>query len=96
MPLITLNKPVIVDGVTWDKIDFDPSIDALEAFEKSVENGEAETTAIKAMLAFDGDIPIVVAGKLRMSDLMRFKDAMAAPFGAGSTTSVAGEPAPLK
>lgn len=93
MALIKLTKPVTVGDATYDEIDFDPSIDALEAYEASIKKGDPETTAIKIMMAFDGDIPIEAAGKVRMSAIVAALKGFDSPFGL-SPSSRDGEPTP--
>lgn len=91
MPVIKLKKPIEHDGQRWDQVDFDPTIDALEAFTASVKAGEDELVAVKRLLAEDSGIPFEIIGKLRMSDLMQLTDlAASGPFGDGSTPSQGG------
>ena len=95
MPVIKLKKPIEHDGKLWEEIDFDPSIDALEAFEAAIRDGKPEIAAMKALFAFDGDTPAEIVGKLRASDLQKLTASMSSgPFGDGSTAFAAGEPSP--
>lgn len=92
MSIISLKKPVIVDGKEWTQVDFDPSIEALEAFEAALANGRNETAAVRILMTHDGDTPPEVVGKIRMSDLLKVKEAMGGgPLAVGSTGSGAGE-----
>jgi hypothetical protein len=92
MPIIPLKKPVTVDGVTYESIDFDPSIDALEAYEAAMADGKTEFDAIKTLMAFDDELPKEVVGKVRMSAVIEAMKGMANPFGS-SPPSPGGEPA---
>lgn len=95
MPKITLKKPISDGEKTWSEIDFDPSLNALKAFNQDVNvKGIDEVQALINLMAFDGDIPVEVAGQVRSSDLVRIKDVIDGPFGDASTTSAAGAPAP--
>lgn len=93
MPIIPLKKPVTVDGVEYTEVDFDPSIDALEAYDAAIAKGETEMAAIKIMMSHDGDIPLELAGKIRMSAITAALKGFESPF-APSPSSPDGAPEP--
>lgn len=92
MPIIPLKKPVEVNGVKYEAIDFDPSVDALEAYEEAIQGGKPETAAVKILLAYDDDVPMEVVGKVRMSAIITAMKGLESPF-AASPSSQDGAPA---
>ncbi|MDP1642711.1 MAG: phage tail assembly protein [Phenylobacterium sp.] len=95
MPKIRLKKPVEHDGKTWEEIDFDPSLGALEAFEEALASGASEMKAMIALITHDGDTPIAVARCLRQSDMEAaqagIKPADPLPSSTPSSTDPAGD-----
>lgn len=94
MAKIQLKKPVEHGGKTWEEIDFDPSLGALEAFEEALASGVSEMKAMIALIAHDGDTPVEVARKLRQSDMEAaqagLKPADPLPSSTPSSTAPAG------
>lgn len=92
MPEIKLKKALTHDGKTYEVLDFDPSLDAIAAFEREVKGGGSEVEALKVLFSHDGDFPAELVGQLRASDLTNLVAAMPnVPFGAGSPASGTGE-----
>ena len=69
MAKIPLKRPVEHDGKTWEEVEFDPSLGALEDFQAAIASGEDELKAMIDMIVADGDVPREVARKIRASDL---------------------------
>ncbi|USQ97237.1 phage tail assembly protein [Caulobacter sp. RL271] len=90
MPVITLKKPIEHDGKTYETIDFDPTVNQLERFEADVAAGGDQVPLVKAMISQAAEVPVEVVGEMRLSDIMKFAQAIDGPFGAGSTSSAAG------
>ncbi len=79
MEKITLKKPVVHDGTTYGDVQIDePSLGAIEAFEKAARDG-GEISGMIAMLAFDLGWPLDAVRKIRAGDFRRISDALA-PF----------------
>ena len=76
MPFIPLSKPIAHDGKTWDRVEMDPSLGALEAFEAAIADGKPELSAMIELIAADGDTPLEVARGIRTSDLAKIREVM--------------------
>lgn len=80
MTTITLKRPVSHAGVTYSSIEADePTLGAIEAYEKAKAAGATETGALVALLSIDTGWPEEAVRKLRSSDLARVTEAIA-PF----------------
>lgn len=79
MAKIPLKRAVEHDGKTWEEVEFDPSLGALEDFQAAIAKGEDELKAMIDMIVADGDVPREVARKIRASDLEAAQSAMG-PF----------------
>lgn len=80
MTTITLKRPVAHEGVTYSTIEADePTLGAIEAYEKAKAAGATEVGALVALLSIDCGWPEAAVRKMRSSDLARVTEAIA-PF----------------
>lgn len=80
MTTIALKRPITHEGVTYSSIEADePTLGAIEAYEKAKAAGATEVGALVALLAVDTGLPQEAVRKMRSSDLARVTEAIA-PF----------------
>ncbi len=80
MASIKLSRPIEHDGRKIETIDVDePTLGAMEVFEKAQKDGAGDIGATVAMLAHDCGIPADAVRKIRASDLLKINEVLA-PF----------------
>lgn len=80
MTTIKFKQTINFDGKSYEGLDVgEPSLGAVEAFEKATKAGETETTAMILMLSHDTGMPPDALRKAKVSDLLKISEAMA-PF----------------
>lgn len=80
MATIKFKKPINFDGKTYESIEIDePTLGAMEAFEKAQKDGAGEIGATITMLAADSGMPEGAVRKIVASDLLEIQEALA-PF----------------
>lgn len=91
---VTLSRPVIHEGKTYDKITIDePTVAAIEAYQTAIGEGKSEVSGTIAMIAVDTGWPQDVLRKIRSGDFRRIAEAMT-PFTEGDGET--GDPLPQK